>query len=159
MFIVKVIFIIIFGYSLTFAAQDPDTLKSITVEEVKEKIENKEDIVLLDVRSLEEYEGSLGHLDSSILIPIDQLLERIEELNKFKGNQIIVLCKGGFRSRRGTQILNEAGFNALDMQGGMLAYREMEEEIDIKVKVDTVSGCDSSAIIKDSGKDLESGEQ
>ena len=153
---IKIIFYItILGFFNLSLAQEPDSIQSITVKKVMEKIKKNEDMLLLDVRTEEEYEGSLGHLDSSILIPIDQLTEKIDELNEFKEKEIIVICQGGFRSRKGTKILLESGFNAFDMKGGMLAYREMEDGLAYEVKVDSSSGCEEYRRIKFNEKELE----
>lgn len=167
---IKIIFYItILGFfNLSFAqepdsiqsiTQEPDSIQSISVEKVMEKIKKNEDMVLLDVRTEEEYEGSLGHLDSSILIHIDQLTERIDELNEFKEKEIIVICQGGFRSRKGTKILLESGFNAFDMKGGMIAYRQMEEDLFTEANVDTASQCEENKGIKFNEKELEEREK
>lgn len=100
----------------------------ISVSEVKEKIDNKENIILLDVRSSGEYEGALGHLEGSILIPLFKLNDSLEGLAEYKNIVIITICKVGGRSRKAANILIENGFKALNMSGGMIAYREMEKE-------------------------------
>jgi rhodanese-related sulfurtransferase len=58
-------------------------------------------------------------------IPIDELEERINELNEYKEYDIAVICRSGRRSERGTNILNENGFNAKNVVGGMQEYRKM----------------------------------
>jgi rhodanese-related sulfurtransferase len=105
---------------------------TITVAEVKERIYNKEDVVLLDVRTPAEYVGNLGHIDSTLLIPVQELEQRLNELDKFKDKQIIVICRSGNRSGLGTRILHKAGYDAVNMVGGMIAFRRMEQEADIK---------------------------
>ena len=100
---------------------------NISVVEVKEKIDNKKDVLLLDVRTPAEYKGALGHLKGSILIPLFELEDRLEELAKFKDRVIIAICKVGGRSKMATNILIKKGFKALNMSGGMVAYRAMEK--------------------------------
>jgi len=100
---------------------------NISVVEVKEKIDNKKDVLLLDVRTPAEYKGALGHLKGSILIPIFELEDRLEELAKFKDRVIIAICKVGGRSKMATNILIKKDFKALNMSGGMVAYRAMEK--------------------------------
>ena len=103
-------------------------LPSVSPETVKQKIENKEDIVLLDVRTQPEYTGPLGHIEGSILIPVQVLEQRIDELEKYKDKEIIVYCRSGNRSRIGTQILLKAGYNAVNMLGGMRAWNKMNSK-------------------------------
>lgn len=98
---------------------------SVTPQEVKTKIANKEDIVLLDVRTVQEYNGPMGNIEGSILIPVQELGSRVKELAKFKDKEIIVYCRSGNRSRVGTQILMENGFNAINMLGGMRAWNKL----------------------------------
>ena len=67
------------------AQQDKDDKKAIvSVSEVQEKIDNKEDIYLLDVRTAAEYSGNLGHIEGAILIPLNELENRLVELEEEK---------------------------------------------------------------------------
>ena len=99
----------------------------ISVENVMEKQEQKEEIVLLDVRTPSEFNGPLGHLEGAILIPINELKKRLSEIEKFKDKEIIVYCRSGNRSDTGMKILKQEGYNALNMLGGMRAYRKYEK--------------------------------
>ena len=93
---------------------------------VKKKMETKSDIILLDVRTKEEYEGELGHLDGAILIPVQELDDRINELIKFKEKEIIVYCRSGNRSVTGGKILLDNGFkNVKNMPGGMRKWNSL----------------------------------
>jgi len=133
------------GYNSFIYAGELSQDSTITVEQVKENLDNKEDIILLDVRTPEEYNGEQGHLEGAILIPIKLLEQRINELEKYKDKKILVMCKGGFRSAKGTRILRKAGFNALNMLAGMDGYREMEmnssarQDTSKKITQDTVA--------------------
>ena len=75
------------------------------------------DYYFLDVRTESE------HNDKSIpeteYIPVQEIEKRIGELKKFKDKKIIVYCRSGNRSRIATKILNEDGFNAYNLNGGM----------------------------------------
>ena len=66
---------------------NPD-ISHITAAEVKTIFESDTKPVLLDVRTAEEYTGSLGKIDGSILIPLQELDERAEELNQYKDQRI-----------------------------------------------------------------------
>ena len=99
----------------------------ITMHEFQDKIlDNK--TVVLDVRTEEEYYGPLGHIDDSILIPINELEDRLSELNDYKENTIYVVCRSGNRSGFGKNILNENNFTAVNVDGGMLDWKTDKNE-------------------------------
>ncbi len=103
-------------------------LSEISVSEVKAKIDSAEQILLLDVRTGEEFDGSLGHIDGAILIPLQELMQRISELDDHKDKEIIVICHSGSRSGIATQLLRDKGYNALNMDGGMIAWNYLLEQ-------------------------------
>ena len=99
----------------------------ISMHEFQDKIlDNK--TVVLDVRTEEEYYGPLGHINGSILIPINELEDRLIELNDYKENTIYVVCRSGNRSGFGKDILNENNFTAVNVDGGMLAWKADQNE-------------------------------
>ena len=106
----------------------PSDIKSITVEELKSKIDNKEDLVLVDVRTPQEYNGPLGHIDGALLMPVQTLADSVKNLEKYKDKTIIVYCRSGNRSQEGTKILQENGFKAINVLGGMKAWNKMEKK-------------------------------
>ena len=67
-------------FSMNFCSKKADV---ISMSEFQDKILNNETVVL-DVRTEEEYYGPLGHIDGSILIPINELEDRIDELVNYK---------------------------------------------------------------------------
>ena len=96
-------------------------LPEITVEELKEKLDRKEDIFILDVREPQEYE--ICHLPGSKLIPLDQLPDKVNELTP--ADNIVVHCKMGGRSAKAVKFLREMGFKkVLNVAGGINAWAE-----------------------------------
>ncbi len=117
-----------FGYASNFPQQgQKDTM---TITELKTKLQNDSDLVVLDVRTPEELEGSLGKIDGVINIPIQELEKRIDELKQYKEKEIAVICRSGVRSQKGTMILNKNGFSAKNVVGGMLEYRRNGKDND-----------------------------
>ena len=100
--------------------------ENISPAEVKSLLDKKADVVLLDVRTPEEFDGPLGHIDNAILIPVQELEQRIGELEAYKDKEIIVYCRSGNRSRFGTKVLLNHGFKAKNMTGGMKGWRAMQ---------------------------------
>lgn len=117
------IFIVIF--SITMCSKN--NIDVVSMEEFQSNILNS-NTVILDVRTEEEFHGSLGHIKGAILIPIDELSMRINELNEVKNKDIYVVCRSGNRSRVGREILRENSFNAINVDGGMLAWKPLDNE-------------------------------
>src|SRR3989339_882036 len=103
------------------AQQNKDS--TMTVEQLKQLIENDSTLIILDVRNPAELDGPLGKIDNVINIPIQELESRIGELRKYKDKEIAVICRSGNRSNTGMRILRENGFNAKNVLGGMIEYR------------------------------------
>lgn len=96
-------------------------MSEITPLELKERLAKGEDIVLLDVRQPEEHaEKCIAH---SLLIPLNELPERMDELEQYKGREIILYCRSGNRSGQAMHFLEASGFTHLkNLKGGMLAW-------------------------------------
>ncbi len=83
--------------------------------------------VIIDVRTKGEYNGPLGHINNSILIPLSEIDERYIELNLFKNKPIYVVCKSGGRSSSAAKKLISYGFNAINVKGGMMAWNKIKK--------------------------------
>ncbi len=117
------IFIVIF--SITMCSKN--NIDVVSMEEFQSNILDSNTVVL-DVRTEEEFHGPLGHIDGAILIPIDELSSRVNELNELKSKDIYVVCRSGNRSNFGKDILRENNFNAINVDGGMLAWKPLDNE-------------------------------
>ena len=97
-------------------------LKTITAEELKQKLDDGQKPVLLDNRSPEEFE--MMRLDiGEQLIPLGALRKRISELPEDKDTEIICYCKISLRGYEAALILEAAGYrNVRVMEGGILAW-------------------------------------
>ncbi len=88
----------------------------ITVDEFHELLENRKDIVILDVREPGEYE--ICRLEGSKLIPLNELHSRVNELDT--ADEIVVHCHHGVRSLRATTFLRNLGFKKVkSLKGGI----------------------------------------
>jgi len=83
-------------------------------------------IVLLDVRTPQEFRSETGHLRGALLIPVQELEKRIDELGPYRKRKMIVYCRTGHRSAKATEMLLERGFDALNMEGGITRWRAEE---------------------------------
>ena len=73
---------------------------------------------LLDVRERDEWVA--GHAPDAVHIPLGELTERAGELPS--GARLLVVCHSGGRSARATAWLNRAGYDALNLDGGMVEW-------------------------------------
>ena len=95
----------------------------IDSQELKKRIENsKEELILLDVRTLEEYQS--GHIKNSINIPHDQLILNINVLDQYRNQPIVVFCRSGRRAQLVIETLIENKFDQIvDLEGDILAWK------------------------------------
>lgn len=83
--------------------------------------EEQENFRLVDVRTVEEYEE--GHIPKTIHIPHDEMEERYMELEEWKDEKILLICRSGRRSLYAAEILKEKGFQQVyNFEGGMLDW-------------------------------------
>jgi len=92
---------------------------NVDVSQAKEMIDTDPDLVILDVRTWEEYIN--GHIKNATLIPVSELEGRLWELDRLKPT--LVYCRSGMRSASASQILADHGFiEVYNMLGGILAW-------------------------------------
>ena len=89
-------------------------VSNIYVEDLKTKIENGENPYILDVRTNDEYER--GHMKNVIHIPLDELRQNLDKLDKSK--EIYIHCYTGLRSYIACMILKQNGYNVKNVIGG-----------------------------------------
>jgi molybdopterin/thiamine biosynthesis adenylyltransferase/rhodanese-related sulfurtransferase len=101
--------------------QKLNTVKELTVQELKQLIDSKADFQLIDVR--EDYEFEIANLNGE-LIPLGTVLQHVDKISKDK--QVVVHCRSGKRSADAIRVLEERfGFdNLYNLKGGILAYAD-----------------------------------
>jgi adenylyltransferase/sulfurtransferase len=88
---------------------------------LKQRLDNKEDVFILDVREPHEYD--ICKLEGSTLIPLGELPKRVNELNS--ADDIVVHCRSGVRSGKAVDFLRKAGFRKVkNLTGGILAWSD-----------------------------------
>ncbi len=102
--------------------------KSMSVEQLQKEIAADSTLVVLDVRTPQELKGELGQIKGVINIPVQNLEERIHELDKYKNRPIAVICRSGHRSGMATPIMLKHKFKATNVLGGMSAWNAMIEK-------------------------------
>jgi adenylyltransferase/sulfurtransferase len=99
-----------------------DGIPQISVQELKRRLDAKEDVFVLDVR--EPYEVPIASLGAP-LIPLGDLPKRLDELTAQKDREIVIHCRSGGRSQKAALILKNAGFqHVANLAGGILAWAD-----------------------------------
>ena len=108
---------------------DPFTFtgKKITPKELQDKLNNNEDIVLLDTRN--EYEVRLGTFEDAVDLNLDSFRDfptKIMSLDqKMKNKEIVMFCTGGVRCEKASALMLKNGFkNVKQIDGGVIKYFE-----------------------------------
>jgi len=98
-------------------------MTTITVEEVKTRMESGEQFNILDVR--EPHENTEFNIGGT-LVPLGKIQTmQLDEIEDWKNEEVIVYCRSGNRSGQACLILEMAGFtNAKNLTGGMLEWRD-----------------------------------
>jgi adenylyltransferase/sulfurtransferase len=101
--------------------ESPTGIDEVTAKELKQELDQGLDPYILDVRNPVEYE--ISRIEGSHLIPLDQLLNRLNELDSAR--DIVAHCRSGARSAKAIEMLQEAGFRKLrNLKGGVLAWAD-----------------------------------
>ena len=102
------------------------TIPEITPTEFVARRDRGDNLTLLDVR--EDWELAVASVPGIVHIPMGQVAERMGELDRDK--EIVVLCRSGRRSLEVAKVLQQNGFRAVNLAGGILAWsRELDATI------------------------------
>lgn len=98
-------------------------MQTITIEEVKQRLDAGEKLNIVDVR--EPYEHAEFNIGGT-LYPLGQIQTmQVDELEPLKNEEVIVYCRSGNRSGQACQILDMLGFtNTKNLTGGMMAWEQ-----------------------------------
>ena len=96
-------------------------IEEVTATQLKAELDQGKDLYILDVRNPVEYE--ICKIEGAHLIPLDELLSRIHELDSAR--DIVAHCRSGARSAKAIEMLQGAGFRKLrNLKGGILAWAD-----------------------------------
>ena len=96
------------------------SMPQITATELKQRLDNGEDLQIIDVREASELE--IAKMPGTIHIPLGQIMNRMSEIDPTRDT--VVHCKMGGRSARAIAALKQAGFpgNLINLTGGIIAW-------------------------------------
>ena len=95
-------------------------MEEITATELKQRLDQGDDLQIIDVREPHEYE--IAKLEQAKLIPLGQVVGRMNEIDP--NRETVVHCKGGVRSAKAIEALQRAGFagRLVNLRGGITAW-------------------------------------
>ncbi len=94
----------------------------ISVQELKERIDQGDAPLMIDVR--EPHEWEMQHLDGVQKISLGTLPYKIQDIEEMRDQEVVMICRSGGRSGRATQFLAQQGFTKVrNLTGGMLAWK------------------------------------
>ncbi|NTW71158.1 MAG: rhodanese-like domain-containing protein [Eubacteriaceae bacterium] len=99
---------------------DEGGITMITAEDAKARIDSEEGIILVDVRTQEEY--TQGHIENALLLPVDTIAENAQEVIPDKDSVYFVYCRSGNRSAAASAQLAEMGYKNIYDLGGMMDW-------------------------------------
>ena len=97
-----------------------DGYMQITQDEAKSLMDSEKDYIILDVRTIEEFNES--HIDGAILIPDYEINEKAEETLTDKNQLILVYCRSGRRSKLASAQLAKMGYTNVKEFGGIIDW-------------------------------------
>lgn len=103
-------------------------MQEITATELKRRMENGDDVQLIDVRQPDEH--AFAKIEGAKLIPLGDVARRMNEIDE--NRETVIHCKMGGRSAKAIEILQKAGFKGelKNLKGGITAW---SNEVDPKV--------------------------
>ena len=95
-------------------------MEEITPTELKQRLDNGDDLQIIDVR--EDSEVAIGRIPNSKHIPLAQVLSRMDEIDP--NRETVVQCKMGGRSARAIDALQRSGYKGklLNLKGGIIGW-------------------------------------
>ena len=118
-----IICIFVMLFVVTGLLLSSDTKMAEQKEVNYKKLVQKSKTVIIDVRTVEEFEA--GHMPQTINIPLQVFPDSIDDLKRFE--DIILICRSGNRSGKAKILMEERGFKNVYNGGGWVAFQEIVE--------------------------------
>ncbi|WP_019911523.1 rhodanese-like domain-containing protein [Paenibacillus sp. HW567] len=97
-------------------------IPQITAQQLRQRLESGEDLVLIDVR--EDEEVAFGMIPGAQHIPMGEIPQHAEDEQLPKDTEIIFICRSGARSQRVCEYLQQFGYTTSNLSGGMIDWNE-----------------------------------
>ena len=120
----SVIVIVIMAFILyrKFTTATDKNVKNVNAQEAHELLEKNKNVIVIDVRSKQEYNS--GHIPGSKSIPVGEISSRISEIAKYKDSPILIHCASGSRSASAVRVLSKNNFSDIyHMNRGLVGWK------------------------------------
>ncbi|MBN1215393.1 MAG: CoA-disulfide reductase [Candidatus Lokiarchaeota archaeon] len=101
-------------------------ISEISVDELYNRLDTEDSPkTLVDVRTPQEFYASGGHIKGSQLLPLGDLITNLDQLERYKNDEVVIICHSGSRSMMAAQLLERTGFKDIrNLTGGMLNWHK-----------------------------------
>ena len=97
----------------------------VSVPDLKQRLDTGEDLLVLDVRSTEDFVGEQGHIVQATNIPLEALPDKLARLGAYEELPIVIVCRTDRRSVQAAQLLARQGFADVHVaKGGMTEWNQ-----------------------------------
>jgi uncharacterized membrane protein YdjX (TVP38/TMEM64 family)/rhodanese-related sulfurtransferase len=97
----------------------------LETDEFRRRRETDKDLLVLDVRTAEDFVGEQGHIDGAVNIPVEELQQRMDEIGSYIEQPVAIVCRTDKRSAKAALLLTEEGFaDVRVVRGGMTKWIE-----------------------------------
>ena len=97
----------------------------IDIPEFRRRLDAEKNLLVLDVRTPEDFIGEQGHIEAAVNIPVEDLQQRIDEIGNYLEQPVAIVCRTDKKSARAALLLTEEGFADVHIvRGGMTKWLE-----------------------------------
>jgi len=98
----------------------------IDIADLKQRLDAGEDVLVLDVRTAQDFVGEQGHIATVTHIPLAELAARLEDISEYQERPVIIVCRTDRKSAKAARILTQNGFADVHVaRMGMTAWNEL----------------------------------
>ncbi|MHA2501627.1 MAG: rhodanese-like domain-containing protein [Candidatus Kariarchaeaceae archaeon] len=106
------------------------TVQQIDAPTLKEWMDNGKDMILLDVRTAEEWKET-GVVPGSLMVTNFKLIQEMQQgLDLNKDKPVVVICRSGSRSQQVAEYLEKQGIEAVNLNGGIIGWYRNQFQVE-----------------------------
>ncbi len=87
----------------------------LDVQSLRQQLKDSPDMLLLDVRTEADYHGEQGHIEQSVLIPLEELATSTDSIEHYRDKPVVTICRTDRRSSEAARLLKNLGFRQVQV--------------------------------------------